>query len=119
MKGAPTNLIIETVDLCPTEALTWKWNDDEKNKTVGSEHTNHIKFRRPELMEQDQQTQGENPVVIKIMKDGPIVIKGDFDLIYDGNKKEIRESLISICRCGQSDRKPFCDGRHRKTGFIG
>ena len=119
MKGATTSMIIETVNLCPTEALTWKWNDEERNKTVGSENTNHIKFRRPELMDQHQQVYLENPVLVKIMTDGPIVIKGDFTLIYSGNKKEITESLVSICRCGESDHKPFCDGRHRKTGFTG
>jgi uncharacterized Fe-S cluster protein YjdI len=119
MKGAPTNMIIETVDLCPTEALTWKWNDEERNKTVGSEHTNHVRFRRPELMEQDQPIHLENPVSVKIMKDGPIVIKGNFALISNGNKKEITDGLISICRCGESDHKPFCDGQHRKKGFTG
>ena len=70
-------------------------------------------------MDQHQQVYLENPVLVKIMTDGPIVIKGDFTLIYSGNKKEITESLVSICRCGESDHKPFCDGRHRKTGFTG
>jgi uncharacterized Fe-S cluster protein YjdI len=119
MKGAPTDKIIETVNLCPTEALTWKWNDGEKNKNVDREHTNHVKFRRPELMDQDDSSHIEHPVSVKIMKDGPIVIKGNFTLISNGNRKKISDSLISICRCGESDHKPFCDGRHRKTGFTG
>jgi len=118
MKGASTKKIIETVDLCPTEALTWKWNDDEKNISVRTEHTNHVKFRRPELLKQDQMPVRENPVSVKVMIDGPIVIKGNFTLAYDGNKKEINESLISLCRCGASDHQPFCDGQHRKTGFT-
>jgi hypothetical protein len=107
------------VNLCPTEALTWKWNDGEKNKNVDREHTNHVKFRRPELMDQDDSSHIEHPVSVKIMKDGPIVIKGNFTLISNGNRKKISDSLISICRCGESDHKPFCDGRHRKTGFTG
>ena len=119
MNGAPTSLIIETVNLCPTEALTWKWNDEEKNKTIGVEHTNHVKFRRPELLEQEHPVHLEHPVSVKIMTDGPIVIKGNFTLIASGNRKDITESLVSICRCGDSDHKPFCDGRHRKTGFTG
>ena len=114
MKGAPASMIIGTVNLCPTEALTWKWNDDEKNKTVGSEHTNHIKFRRPELVEEHGLDHLENPVMVKIMTEGPIVIKGNFILKYSGNTKEVRESLVSICRCGKSDHQPFCDGSHKK-----
>jgi len=115
MKGAPTEKIIETVDMCPTEALTWKWNDDEKNKMVGKNHTNHVKFRRPELMDNiDKSVRRENPVTVKIMTDGPVVITGNFTLKYKGNTKEIRETLISLCRCGKSDIQPFCDGSHNK-----
>lgn len=119
MKGASTERIIETVNLCPTEALTWKWDDDEKNKNINPDQTNHIIFRRPELMEQDSIEIKENPVSVKVMVDGPIVIKGNFTLINNGVKKEVVESLLSICRCGASDHKPFCDGKHRKVGFIG
>jgi uncharacterized Fe-S cluster protein YjdI len=118
MEGATTEKIIEVVNLCPTEALCWKWNDESKNESVGSDQFNHIKFRRPELVNAIEQ-ELEQPVSAKIMTDGPIVIKGNFTLSYSGNKKEIRESMVSICRCGVSDHMPFCDGQHRKAGFIG
>jgi len=119
MNGAPTARIIETVNMCPTEALTWKWNDKERNNAVGIDQTNHIKFRRPELIEESAQESKENPVSVKIMADGPIVIKGNFTLLFSGNEKKINESLISICRCGASDHMPFCDGKHRHIGFTG
>jgi len=119
MKGASTLKIIETVDLCPTEALAWKWNDEEKNKDVTTAHPNHIKFRRPDLMDKPDDTPVENPVSVKVMPDGPIVIKGNFTFNNSGTTKEIKDSIISICRCGESDHQPFCDGKHRKTGFTG
>jgi uncharacterized Fe-S cluster protein YjdI len=118
MEGATTERIIEVVNLCPTEALAWKWNDDRKNEEVGSDQLNHIKFRRPELVNALEQ-EVEQPVSVKIMTDGPIVIKGSFTFTYSGNKKEVQESMISICRCGVSDHMPFCDGQHRKAGFVG
>jgi len=119
MKGASTDKIIETVNMCPTEALTWKWNEEAKNQSVGSDQSNHIRFRRPELLVQDTNAPEENPVTVKIMIDGPIVLKGDFNFAYSGINKDFREGLVSICRCGASDHQPFCDGQHRKIGFIG
>jgi uncharacterized Fe-S cluster protein YjdI len=119
MNGASTEKIIEVVNMCPTEALTWKWNDDEKNRDISIDQTNHVKFRRPELITQDLSSVQENPVSVKIMTDGPVVIKGSFTLTFSGSKKEIRDSLVSVCRCGASDHQPFCDGKHRKIGFTG
>jgi uncharacterized Fe-S cluster protein YjdI len=119
MNGATTEKIIEVVNLCPTEALAWKWNDDEKNNSVGSDQYNHIKFRRPELMNISEPVNEERPVSVKIMTDGPIVLKGNFTLVYNENIKEVNDSIISICRCGASDHQPFCDGRHRKFDFNG
>lgn len=117
MSAAETERIIEVVNMCPTEALAWKWNDENKNKDISIDQTNHITFRRPELMTKEEQAVQENPVSVKIMIDGPVVIKGDFTFKYSGNSKEIKEGIISLCRCGVSNHLPFCDGTHRKIGF--
>jgi uncharacterized Fe-S cluster protein YjdI len=119
MDGAATEKIIEVVNLCPTEALSWKYNDEDKNDSVYEDQLNHIKYRRPELVNSIEPVVVEQPVSAKVMVDGPIVIKGNFTLNYNGIKKEVRDSLISICRCGVSDHQPFCDGQHRKIGFNG
>ncbi|HEY8528391.1 MAG TPA: CDGSH iron-sulfur domain-containing protein [Paenibacillaceae bacterium] len=34
----------------------------------------------------------------------------------EGNAFEVKESF-SLCRCGGSNNKPFCDGTHRSIGF--
>jgi len=117
LSGAMTARIIEVVNMCPTEALTWKWNDEEKNNTVEADQTNHVIFRRPELLGSPETPEDENPVSVKIMVDGPIIVKGNFTLLYSGNKKDVKESVISLCRCGASTHLPFCDGSHRKIGF--
>jgi uncharacterized Fe-S cluster protein YjdI len=119
MNGSTTEKIIEVVNLCPTEALTWKWNDEKKNETVGKEQLNHVRFRRPEILDTPETAAEEQPSLVKIMADGPVVLSGDFTLTYSGNKREIKNGIISICRCGESDHQPFCDGKHRKTGFVG
>jgi uncharacterized Fe-S cluster protein YjdI len=119
MNGSTTDKIIEVVNLCPTDALTWKWNDEAQNADVRADQTNHVKFRRPELAEIQEALEEEVPVTVKIMVDGPIVLKGNFALISNGNTRDIEDGIISICRCGSSDHMPFCDGRHRKVGFAG
>lgn len=117
MSGASTERIIEVVNMCPTEALAWKWNDESKNRNINPNDTNHIIFRRPELVESKETTEEMKPVSVKVMTDGPIVLKGDFTFSYNGVKKEVRDGILSICRCGASDHKPFCDGAHRKIGY--
>jgi CDGSH-type Zn-finger protein len=48
---------------------------------------------------------------------GPIWVKGGVQLVScDGTKYEIRNRM-TLCRCGKSDNKPFCDGSHIDAGF--
>jgi len=119
MNGASTEKIIEVVNLCPTEALAWKWNDEARNESIDNDQVNHIKFRRPELISESEPVDMERPVSVKVMTDGPIVLKGNFKYTYNGITKVVEDSIVSICRCGVSDHMPFCDGKHRKTGFSG
>jgi CDGSH-type Zn-finger protein len=69
-------------------------------------------------------------VTIEIRKNGPYRIHGDVKLVdHEGNAVEIPEkrrktspegkTWISLCRCGGSVEKPFCDGAHSRIGFIG
>jgi CDGSH-type Zn-finger protein len=58
-------------------------------------------------------------VVIRIQDDGPYRVEGPVRLIdADGTEHDLRgKARISLCRCGGSTRKPFCDGTHSKIGF--
>jgi len=56
---------------------------------------------------------------VKVMPDGPVLISGNFNLEYGTTKKQVKDGMTSICRCGRSDNMPFCDGKHRKIGFSG
>ncbi|MCW1949234.1 MAG: CDGSH iron-sulfur domain-containing protein [Candidatus Shapirobacteria bacterium] len=70
---------------------------------------------------------------IKVCKNGPYIVSGKIPVnqqktIFDSEgsplKTEIVKNLcsdeeITLCRCGGSDNKPFCDGSHRKNGFDG
>lgn len=49
---------------------------------------------------------------------GPLWVKGGVPIISsDGKKYEIR-NRVTLCRCGASHNKPFCDGTHTRVGFT-
>ena len=61
-------------------------------------------------------------VTIQVRKNGPYRIQGDINLVdHDGNPIPIPagKTVISLCRCGASVTKPFCDGTHSRIGFKG
>lgn len=56
---------------------------------------------------------------VTILSNGPLRVKGNFQVFdQDGNKLEHKQ-VVSLCRCGASKNKPFCDGTHRNIDFEG
>lgn len=56
--------------------------------------------------------------IIEAKKDGPYFIKGPLKLIdASGKETVIDRPWAALCRCGQSQNKPLCDGTHSKIGF--
>lgn len=60
-------------------------------------------------------------VTIEISKNGPYLVKEPVTLIdrETGEKVPVDRFPAALCRCGKSENKPFCDGMHSKTGFVG
>ncbi len=56
---------------------------------------------------------------ITVSNNGSLRIEGEIE-IYDGSGNQYDlagRTVISLCRCGQSNNKPFCDGSHARCGF--
>ena len=55
------------------------------------------------------------PTTLIVKSNGSIKAEGDFELFDDkGNKFDVGgRTRISLCRCGLSKTKPFCDHSHR------
>ncbi|MGD0929323.1 MAG: CDGSH iron-sulfur domain-containing protein [Candidatus Korobacteraceae bacterium] len=63
-------------------------------------------------------------VKITVRENGPFRVEapeGSVELVdANGNAYDIAgKSAFSLCRCGGSTNKPFCDGTHSRVGFQG
>ncbi|MCB1800175.1 MAG: CDGSH iron-sulfur domain-containing protein [Gammaproteobacteria bacterium] len=54
---------------------------------------------------------------VQVVNDGPLYVHGDLE--PDGFAQDMPGTRyrVALCRCGQSNNKPFCDNSHRKAGF--
>jgi CDGSH-type Zn-finger protein len=61
-------------------------------------------------------SQRASKITISCIKDGPITFRGRMRL-HNQFGQECVKMRGSLCRCGQSASKPFCDGSHSRVGF--
>ena len=95
------NQVIAMVERCPSGSLTYeiKVNDDTSDDY--------------------QEIEPDLPMAISVITDGPLWVTGGIRIERaDGQPLEIR-NRVTLCRCGHSKNKPFCDGTHSKIGFTG
>ena len=49
---------------------------------------------------------------------GPLRVQGNLEICSGTGRTVARVTDTLLCRCGQSNNKPFCDGSHRTAGFA-
>jgi len=90
--GAEVEKVIETIKKCPSGALSYSIEDVEHRD----------QDRRPS---------------IQLAKDGPYHIQGGIELLDTERGEEVSLEHYTLCRCGWSKNKPFCDGSHWYAKF--
>ncbi|MDQ0120012.1 CDGSH iron-sulfur domain-containing protein [Pseudarthrobacter sp902506025] len=58
------------------------------------------------------------PGSIVVCPDGPLIVRGDFEIVTPSGDAVPRERrTVALCRCGASAIKPYCDGTHKMIKF--
>jgi CDGSH-type Zn-finger protein len=90
--GASAEEIIETIGKCPSGALSYS--------IEAVEYRDH-----------------EREPMVTITNDGPYAITGGIELIGVTFGEGASKEHYTLCRCGASKNKPFCDGSHWQVEF--
>ncbi|OWY23787.1 hypothetical protein C7N43_13385 [Sphingobacteriales bacterium UPWRP_1] len=100
LQNANTEQVIAQVKACPSGALSFFVNNEIPEPVA-------------------EQEQALPNVTVEVLPNGPLLVKGAIQIIDANAQITIKESNTAFCRCGHSANKPFCDGTHKKTGFVG
>jgi CDGSH-type Zn-finger protein/uncharacterized Fe-S cluster protein YjdI len=81
--------VVEAAHQCPSGAIRYRWNDGSHPETAPPVNTLHLR------------------------ENGPLAVHAELHVA--GQPAMHRATL---CRCGRSQNKPFCDGSHHGAGFV-
>ena len=90
--------VAQAVELCPTGALRYEPVGDQGDLT-------------PEAPAE--------PTEVQVRRDGPLYVRGLVRITSPDGEVLAEETRVALCRCGESQNKPFCDNSHRLIGFRG
>ena len=95
-EAATTEQLIEQVKKCPSGALSYYMNSDEKdNAGIAVES------------------------IIEPLPNGPLLVYGNITVKDQAGNETKKNKVTAFCRCGASSNKPYCDGSHAKINFQG
>jgi uncharacterized Fe-S cluster protein YjdI/CDGSH-type Zn-finger protein len=58
----------------------------------------------------------DGPATVTPMRDGPLLVTGKIEVRHEDGTIETLPRA-TLCRCGESHHKPFCDNQHLAVGF--
>ena len=100
--------------LCRCGASTHKPYCDGSHAAAGFSATGE-----PAVSESAPLAQRDGALKVEPIHDGPLHVSGNLELISGTGQTVNRLTETWLCRCGQSAKKPYCDGTHKKVGFRG
>lgn len=93
VNAATADDIAAAVQRCPSGALRFERRDQASSEPTPARST------------------------VTAQSDGPLVLQGNFTIVDQDSGQARDLTRVSLCRCGGSHNKPFCDGTHARIGF--
>lgn len=91
--AADADEVAQVVARCPSGALHFERLDGGEQEEIAEEAT------------------------IAPQPNGPLYVRGRMRIVKADGTLLREDGRMALCRCGQSHKKPFCDGSHTTTGF--
>ncbi len=67
---------------------------------------------------QPEEQAGPRRVRVTVRDNGPLRIEGPIEIVTpEGELIQVVDTVVTLCRCGGSKNKPFCDGTHWDVKF--
>lgn len=96
-ENSSTEKIIKTIGNCPSGALSYFMNA-----------TGNVEIPSENSLENTK---------VEIIKNGPLMVYGTISVTHDDGREEQKSKVTAFCRCGDSAKKPFCDGAHKRHSW--
>lgn len=107
VEAASPEDIIRTIDDCPSGALKYSLPEGSSvNPELG---------RGPGA--KDSSHHDAAALHIRVLRNGPLLIDGSYELKDVDGSISHQVGKTSLCRCGLSEKRPFCDGTHYRKGW--
>ncbi|WP_350290677.1 (4Fe-4S)-binding protein [uncultured Croceitalea sp.] len=95
IENASTEELKSQIAKCPSGALGYYMNDEQDAES--------------ETLE----------TKVEVLENGPLLVYGTLKVTDKEGNTETKNKTTAFCRCGQSNNKPYCDGSHLSSNFIG
>lgn len=106
VQAASGESILRTIDTCPSGALKYDLTVDSKLASELARGPGWVGYQAQTAL-----------LKIKVLRDGPLVLDGQFEMVDATGGLLEQGSKATLCRCGLSGKKPYCDGNHFRQGW--